>query len=223
MRWTPSRNALPWWLLVVSLAFNVGFGATYGVRTYTPAPPEQPRDTRPGPPRRMREALKLTSDQSERFGEISRRLFEDTKELRSQMRTEHGALAGLLAEAEPDRDAIGVQLDTIASLQRELQELVIDNLLEQRELLEPEQIPAFSRVIQRYIGPRGGMGGFEGGRHGRRPGGGSSPGRDRGPRGRGERGPERDRGPGSIPPPDRDEDPGQADNTDHGPNGGRGH
>lgn len=207
MRWKPSRNALPWWLLVVSLCFNLGFGATYGVRTYTPPSPKEPREARPDPPRPVREALNLTSEQAEKFGEANRKMFEETKELRSQMRIEQQTLTELIAEAEPDLVAIGEQLDAIASLQRQHQELMINNLLAQRELLEPEQVPAFNRVIRRYIGPRGGMGGFEGGRHGRGRSGDPSSGRDRGPGGRGERGPERGREPGDPLPPEHEPDP----------------
>ena len=36
MRLLPTRRSLPWWLLVISIAFNLGFGATYGARTYGP-------------------------------------------------------------------------------------------------------------------------------------------------------------------------------------------
>ena len=179
MRWLPSRYSLPWWLLLISLAFNLGFGATYGTRTYGPV-----GGWRRGPEgarmrERWREPLDLTDEQKARFDEINGALMEQIGRHRQQMRDARMELADLLIETEPDPGAIAVLLDEISAIQRDAQQLVVERLLQQKRLLEPGQLEAFNEVIRREVFSGGRMGGGM-----RRPGdrGGPPAGRERGRR-----------------------------------------
>jgi Spy/CpxP family protein refolding chaperone len=204
MRWLPTKRTLPWWLLIVSLAFNLGFSTTYGVRTYGPiagpGPGPEPRPHRA----RWHEPLHLDTRQRREVRRINEAMFEEVGMCRQEMDEARWALADLVAADEPDRDAIATQLDRISSMQRQLEGLVVDSLLAQKELLRPDQMQAFKESVrERLFPPQGGPG--RGGAPGHGPGRG---GRGGGQPGRGGRGfgPGQGGGAGHAPPeeaPDR--------------------
>jgi len=163
MRLIPSRQSLPWWLLIISIAFNLGFGATYGAKTYGPGA---------GPPRRgtglgggtmsmvyLDENLDLTSAQEAQFRLINEVLITEIDALRQELREARIALSQLLGEARFDPQALTGQLDAISATQREAQELVVGHLLQEKQLLRPDQIEAFNEVIKTRVCPGYGMGG----------------------------------------------------------------
>jgi hypothetical protein len=140
MRLIPNRRSLPWWLLIISIAFNLGFGATYGAKTYGPGA---------GPPRRgaglgggtmsmvyLDENLDLTSAQEAQFRLINEALITEIDALRQELREARIALSQLLG-----------------------QELVVDHLLQEKRLLRPDQVEAFNEVIKSRVCPGYGMGG----------------------------------------------------------------
>jgi Spy/CpxP family protein refolding chaperone len=130
-----------WAILIVSLCFNVGFGATFAVRTFRP-PAGDAVDGGPAAPPGPTGQLHLTPEQKERLAESRKILQQKVETLRKSLTDEQEALVDLLAAPEPDRAAIRARLETIASFQRETQERVIDNLLE-----EKRQIPASEQKI----------------------------------------------------------------------------
>jgi Spy/CpxP family protein refolding chaperone len=194
MRWWPTRHSLPWWLLIVSLAFNLGFSTTYGVRTYGPiVGPGPHREQRPHRSR-WQEPLNLTAAQWQEMRRINESMFSEVDQYRSEVEEARQALADLVAADEPDRDAIAAQLDLISSMQRQLKLLVVESLLEQKKVLRPDQVAIFNQTIrEKLFPPRGGPGRGGPGPAGR--GGGRSGRGGRGPDGRGPGG-----GPGGPPP-----------------------
>jgi Spy/CpxP family protein refolding chaperone len=176
MNWLPSRHVLPWWLLIISLAFNVGFGATYGVRTYSPAPASDAKTDGDLSPRLMiYDELELSEAQREELEQINRDLLEQINAIRKQMFEARRALADLIIADETDQDAIERHLDEMSDIQRRMQQLVVEHLLLERQLLGPEQRARFDDMIQRRIFPGRPDRGHGGGRGGRR-----GPDRDRG-------------------------------------------
>jgi Spy/CpxP family protein refolding chaperone len=176
MRWTPSHNAFPWWMLAISLCFNIGFVATYSVKTYAPehaaTPPTEQTATAPRPDKerddwrkrweeqqhdapfpREYELLNLTEAQREAFRNSRDELFREGARLRLQMRSEHRTLGGLLLDDQADDAAIDAQLDVIADLQKQMQRLMVTHLRQQRDLLTDEQLDAFRDIIRRKIIP----------------------------------------------------------------------
>ncbi|MHC5006182.1 MAG: Spy/CpxP family protein refolding chaperone [Planctomycetota bacterium] len=162
MRLIPTRRSLPWWLLIISIAFNLGFGATYGAKTYGPGA---------GPPRGgaglgggamsmvyLDENLDLSAQQQAQFRSINEALITEIDALREELREARIALAQLLGEARLDPQALTGQLDAISATQREAQELVVDHLLQEKRLLRPDQVEAFNEVIKSRVCPGYGMG-----------------------------------------------------------------
>jgi Spy/CpxP family protein refolding chaperone len=163
MRLIPTRRSLPWWLLIISIAFNLGFGATYGAKTYGPGAGPAPRGAGLGGGAMsmvyLDENLDLTPAQEAQFRLINEALFTEIETLRQELREARIALSQLLGESQLDPNAVTGRLDAISATQREAQELVVDHLLQEKRLLRPDQIEAFNEVIKTRVCPGYGMGG----------------------------------------------------------------
>ena len=150
------RNGL-WLLLIVSLAFNAGFGTTFGVRTY-----RRHCGGGAGEPgtayRGLAESLNLTPEQAAQMKAAKEELLRQVDAVRQELTVERDALAELLAAAEPDRAEIAARLERIGALRQRVQRTVVDHILHEKGLLNPEQASAYSETIRWCICPHGGRG-----------------------------------------------------------------
>ena len=146
------RNWL-WTLFIASLAFNVGFGATFGVRTYRHACGGATGGCPGGAALLAR--LNLTEEQQRNFVGARERLVEQIEGLRQRLTAERERLVDLLTAPGPDRAVIAAQLDTIANLQRGIQQRVAEHVLEERSLLSPEQERDFNEILHTRLCPLG--------------------------------------------------------------------
>jgi len=157
MRRLLSRQNWLWSVLIVSVAFNAGFGTTFGVRSYR----HHCRDSRHGEDASLvsfRDELNLTAEQEGSMRAAKEKLFEQLDRLDRAMIAERETLGRLLTASETDKAAIASQLDKIASLQRQVQQCVVDHLLEEKKQLAPGQHKAFNEIIRRRVCPCGGHG-----------------------------------------------------------------
>jgi Spy/CpxP family protein refolding chaperone len=205
-------------LLVFSLAFNIAFLAIWahgrrarthedGADAILPAPEdppgEQPRERpRPGGRRdrgrgdRLWEELGVSDEQKQQLGESYEKLRTTTEALRQEARTHREALYKLLESELPDRDAVLAEQEAIDSIGRQQSRAVIEQMLEMREILTPEQRQAWlqkMREVRERVHRRG--------RFGRpRPDGNASGGPEPGPDAI---------GPGAMPRGERPDGPGR--------------
>jgi Spy/CpxP family protein refolding chaperone len=172
-------------LLIASLAFNVGVGATFGALAYrkhsTPSMRGDRKEHRGGPGRLgVLKRLNLTPDQEMQITEARGKMIELVRELRHELKQENRVLTELMVAPEPDREAITVQLSRVTSLREKMDRHVVEHFLNTKQLLAPDQHEAFNEMIHRAFshgGPgRGGHGGPRGphdrpgrGRRGRLP------------------------------------------------------
>jgi len=157
-----TRQSLPWWLLIISITFNLGFGATYGVKTYGPASNTSSGSGRLGGGTMsmvyLDENLNLTAEQKIQIEQINENLLREIDSLRQEMRETQMVLSRLLGVTELDQSAVVHQLDAINLIQRHGQQLVVDHLLQEKQLLRPEQLDAFNEVIKNRVCPGYGKG-----------------------------------------------------------------
>ena len=175
MTWLRGKSV--WLLLIASLAFNVGVGTTFGVRTYQHYRKPCERGRGPGHAGLLNE-LNLTPDQVEQTEAIKQKVFEGARYLRRELKQESEILAGLIAAPQPDREAITVQLGRISALHEQKLRQVVEHFLDIKELLDSEQCEAFNETIHRvFLRGRLGRPGFGGhhGPHGRPDRGGEKP------------------------------------------------
>jgi Spy/CpxP family protein refolding chaperone len=150
-----------WTLLIASLAFNVGFGTTFGVGTYRHycsgsggggggAECAARQD--------LLAQLDLTPEQQQSMTAAQDRMLEQVEELRQQLTVEREKLVDLLTAAGADRDTVAAQVDRIAAVQRQIQERVVSHLLQDKTLLTPDQQSKYNEIIRRRVCPLGGHG-----------------------------------------------------------------
>jgi len=188
MKFFVNRNLLPWWLLIISLAFNVGFGATFGFRNYQAAikTPTDSRNIGRGTMSMVfaHDELDLSPEQEKQIQQINENLLVRINEQRARMASARNTLAELLSQTNLDQESVARQLDLIGEIQRSAQQLVIDHLLQEKQVLRQDQIEVFNRIIRNRVCPGDGSGGFGPGR-GRRDGSGGGKGRRQGGNGDG--------------------------------------
>ena len=109
--------------------------------------------------------LNLTAEQQQKMQALRESHFADTALLRDQMIAKQTELRALWAQPNPDSGAIIAKQGEINTLREQLQAKGIQNRLEMRKVLTPEQQAQLGSAIGQGFGPGAGMrGGFGPGR-----------------------------------------------------------
>lgn len=109
--------------------------------------------------------LSLSESQKARMEALDKPFRSKVNQLKAELRQKRDELSALLLEPNPTAESINAKLDEIATLQVELQKVVVAHLLEIKEILTPEQQKRFFAMIIEELSP-GGMnrhGGSRGG------------------------------------------------------------
>jgi len=101
--------------------------------------------------------IKLTEGQKHQVEEIRKDFLPRVAGIRQALRQKRLELNDLLFAEPPDMQAIEGKSMAIAKLQTELEREVIDHILQEKELLSPEQKRLFYEVIGREF-EKGGLG-----------------------------------------------------------------
>lgn len=160
------RQRVLWFVLLASLAFNAGVGATVGVKAYRQYAEKPPEGEFPPPPR-MRD-LQLTIEQRDELRTERQNLRRRQRALHETIRMETDALADLLTVEQPDRQAIADQLDKLGEYRAQMDQELVEHFLKIRSMLHPAQFEVFDRIVRHALhhGDRRGPGRF-GRPHGR--------------------------------------------------------
>lgn len=148
-RFITHRNGF-WLLLIASLAFNAGFGTTFGVRTLGHRLHEDDSGGHRGP-HGLHHRLDLSPQQQIEIEKSGEKLFGHMDALRHEMRLEQKTLADLITAAEPDDAALAAQLEKVGELRNRIQRGVVAHFLEVKQLLGPEQLELFNGMIRRHV------------------------------------------------------------------------
>jgi Spy/CpxP family protein refolding chaperone len=92
--------------------------------------------------------IELTEDQKRQVEEIRKGFLPDVAGVRQSLRQKRLELSDLLFAEHPDMRAIEAKGMDISNLQRKLEKKVIDHILQEKELLSPEQKKQFYAVIR---------------------------------------------------------------------------
>ena len=132
--------------------------------TAPPSAPDAPRVRRsPGVPHTQ--AFRLSSNERHRLKDLLREFYEDTADLRLQVR-ELESQAFLLMELDSvPRSELDSLLAELSSVRLEMRRLAVDKLIESKEYLTPQQQKHFFRAILESSTDRGHRMGRSGMRH----------------------------------------------------------
>lgn len=145
-----------WLLLIVSLAFNVGFGSTLAVqkvRKSCGSRCDSPVMDRSLCQTRLLDLLDLSPEQADRVAAAQASLLAEMAALRDEVATERSRLGELLTADVADEAAIASQLDRVCAVQRRVQQRVVAHVLAQKECLTPEQRAKFNELTRQHICP----------------------------------------------------------------------
>jgi Spy/CpxP family protein refolding chaperone len=91
--------------------------------------------------------IDLTEDQRRKVELIRERFLPQVAGIRQELRERRMELADLLFATPLDRDRVKTAVEAIAGLQLKLEQEVIDHIIEENELLTPDQQRQFHQVI----------------------------------------------------------------------------
>jgi len=123
--------------IAVSIIFNIAFISGYCYRTFLRKPGDM-RFVKARVGRILRE-LHLSDEQRQEVRESMRTVFLEGADIKSKIKGCRVEMIQLLAASDPDTEAIEEKRQEIALLQEEVQKLVINNILEEKDILTPEQ------------------------------------------------------------------------------------
>jgi len=101
--------------------------------------------------------IALTKEQKRQVEDIRRDFLPKVDGIRQSLRQKRLQLNDLLFAESPEMKTIAEKSNEISALQAELEREVIDHILQEKELLSPEQKREFYRVIRNEF-EKGGLG-----------------------------------------------------------------
>lgn len=132
--------------VIFSVALNVAFLVGYGVRKLGDRP------------KFAYEELDLSKDQRDRIEAGRDRFLRALNEIGDMIIGKHIELIDLIAADPTDRQAIEGKFQEIHSFQQSMQRLVMEHLLEDKQILTPEQRAKFFAVLKSRIRAQGAPG-----------------------------------------------------------------
>jgi Spy/CpxP family protein refolding chaperone len=104
------------------------------------------RPGEPGGPT-FEDELKMGPEQRERMKRLRESFFPQMRQSHERIFEKRKELAGMIASAKVDTAAIGRTLDEIGRMQIEIEQKVVRQMLNERELMDPKQREQFNRII----------------------------------------------------------------------------
>ena len=138
--------------LIFSLGINIGIFGSIGYKRLKGKSEERhSREAEHSPMRFLAKELGLSESQTKEIEALRKSLEPKMEEIREELREKKAQLVYLLKESKPDLEKINIQLSEIESLQTKLQKLVIRHLLQEKNILTPEQQDKFFSIISKRL------------------------------------------------------------------------
>lgn len=109
------------------------------------------------PVRGYLDMISLTPEQKQEVEKIRERFLPHVEGIRSKLREKRLRLNDLIFQAKPDIKAIEDTGKEISDLQTELEKEVINHILQEKEILTPDQQQQFHEIIKKEF-EKGGLG-----------------------------------------------------------------
>ncbi|HAK88365.1 MAG: hypothetical protein A2077_06875 [Nitrospirae bacterium GWC2_46_6] len=93
--------------------------------------------------------ISLSSDQKQRVDAVRKDFFPKLDGIRQKLRIKRLQLNDLIFSSKPDMKTIEDKTREIASLQTELEKEVVNHILQEKEILMPEQNKQFYMIIKK--------------------------------------------------------------------------
>lgn len=146
------KNRLLLLILIFSLAINLGVFATIGYELLTKKRADMHQGlSEPISLSVLRKKLNLSESQIKTIYSHRKTIRSNMKRIRKELQIKEEVLFDLLKKTAPAQEDINVKLQEIGSLQGESQKIIIDNLIQMKNNLTPEQQKIFFFIITERI------------------------------------------------------------------------
>lgn len=135
--------------VILLVAINVSVLATIGYRWKCPS--EGKICDRQVPCEYLCEQLSLSDSQKQKMEMFGKAFDEKTDKKRKTLSYQRNELVELLNQPSPDHQKIDSLINQIGIAQAELEKEVIDHILQEKEILTPEQQKKFLDLIKRCL------------------------------------------------------------------------
>ena len=138
--------------LFLSVGVNVGILATLAVHRLRPRPPVIGEETARGTGQRLdlfADRVGLEGERRERFLAVQRRFLDTVTARRGELDEVRRQLRRELTSRRPDPARVDALLAESARLHAALERALVENVLESREILEPDEERRFLRLLGR--------------------------------------------------------------------------
>lgn len=123
--------------IILSIIFNIAFIGGYCYKSFW-SKPETTDSIKPRV-RQLFKKLNLSDEQKEKLRQSMDSVLNEVSKIRGQIRTHRLEMTELLTAPTTDREAIEAKRKEIARLQQEIQKLVLDRIIENKDVLTSEQ------------------------------------------------------------------------------------
>jgi Spy/CpxP family protein refolding chaperone len=147
-----SRNTLTI-LLILSVALNIGLLGTITLRHVVVS-----RAMNTMIPSGFHSWLAddmLDDTQRETIEDIISENRDEMNDIMDELSVKRSELLGLMRADEPDSDAVEMKIAEIAELQRELEQMIAEQMMEVHSVLTPEQVEKFTTHMEERLCPGG--------------------------------------------------------------------
>ena len=142
--------------LVLSITINIGVFGSIGYQ-WLKSRGEKSHlgETAHSPMTAFCERLGLSEEQIIKMEPLRETLNSRIEEIKTELREERIQFLIYLKEPVPDQEKITAELSKIVSLQTELQKIAVDQMLQEKKILTPEQQEIFFSIISKRLCPEG--------------------------------------------------------------------
>ncbi|MFW5966422.1 MAG: Spy/CpxP family protein refolding chaperone [Persicimonas sp.] len=144
-------------LIVFSVGFNIAFVSVWAVHTFGGHGGAGCTGDASEAACPLERELGISEAQKEELKPIQKKFRTSRGELCQTIRRHRIALLEELESADPDQEAIEAARNEIAAHQRQMQQLVIDHLLAEKEVLDPDQQREFFDRLRSHSDCAGAM------------------------------------------------------------------
>ena len=140
-------------IFVLSLAMNIGFGVTWGLRRFSGEPPadaggaSQPEIWSP-----LHRELGVTEKQWEKIEPLVKSFQNETQKQAQRMQELRSQMLDLLSAEEVDHQAIEQQQEKVLDGLRGMQDIVLGHLIEEKQILTARQEEELFEMLRQRSG-----------------------------------------------------------------------
>jgi Spy/CpxP family protein refolding chaperone len=139
------------WLLIFSMVINISAIVTFSYYRWFKTKKLASVTHRSTSRGFLSQKLGLTEEQSNKVRDLRSNLWKEIKPLKIQLNEARRDLIEILKKDTIEVEGVNLKIDQISQIQKEIQQKTIENLMEHKSILTPEQRKKFIAIVTRRM------------------------------------------------------------------------